>query len=72
LINVKANVPNFSWKAVSDSDWLTITAGTSGSGNGTIQYSEAPNMTGSPRKGTITVAGVSFQVTQLSSSNPAR
>jgi hypothetical protein len=33
------------WIADSDSPWLTVTSGTSGTGNGTINYSVAPNQT---------------------------
>ena len=64
-ISVTVAVPNFAWKAVSDSSWLTITAGSSGTGSGTIQYLETPNSTGSPRTANITVAGVALAVTQL-------
>jgi len=63
-ITVKANVPNFAWTAVSDSDWLTVVDGGSGSGYGTVAYSVAPNRSVSPRTGTITVAGVPFTLTQ--------
>ena len=45
------------WTAVSDSTWLTITAGASGSNNGTVTYAAAANNTGSARSGTITVSG---------------
>jgi hypothetical protein len=63
-IAVQANVPDFSWTAISDSAWLTTTQGDSGTGNGTIQYAVAANTTGSPRSGTITIAGVVFTVMQ--------
>lgn len=51
------------WAAVSSATWLTITAGASGSGNGTLAYSATPN-TGSARSATITVAGQTLTVTQ--------
>jgi hypothetical protein len=63
-IAVQANVPNFSWTAVSDSGWLTVTGGASGGGNGMVTYSVAPNRSDSPRTGTITVAGVAFRLMQ--------
>jgi hypothetical protein len=44
------------WTASSNNDWITITAGTSGDGDGTIQIAVAPNSTGLPRDGSITVA----------------
>jgi hypothetical protein len=63
-IAVQANVPDFSWTAISDSAWLTTAEGDSGTGNGTVQYEVAANTTGSPRSGTITIAGVVFTVRQ--------
>jgi glucose/arabinose dehydrogenase len=53
------------WTAVSNDSWITITAGGTGSGNGTVEYSIAPN-TGQPRNrnGTMTIAGQRFSVKQ--------
>src|SRR4030095_15826530 len=55
---------NCAWTAVSNVNWLTITSGASGSGNGTVGYSVAANTGGSQRMGTLTVAGQTFTVTQ--------
>jgi hypothetical protein len=63
-IAVHANVPDFSWIATSDSAWLSTTEGDSGVGDGTVQYAVTENTTGSPRTGTITIAGVAFTVRQ--------
>jgi hypothetical protein len=63
-IAVHANVPDFSWIAISDSDWLTTTEGDSGAGDGTLQYEVAENTSRSPRSGSITIAGVVFTVSQ--------
>jgi hypothetical protein len=63
-IAVQANVPGFAWTAVSDSAWLTVADGASGSGDGTVTYSVAANRSGSGRTGTIRIAGVAFTVTQ--------
>ena len=54
-----------SWTAVSNASWITITAGGTGSGNGTVEYSVAP-YTGQPgnRNGTMTIAGQRFSVKQ--------
>ncbi len=52
-----------SWTAASNSNFLNITSGASGSGNGTVGYSVAAN-TGSTRSGTLTIAGQIFTVTQ--------
>ena len=52
------------WTAEADVDWITITSGSSGTGNGTVSYSVAPNTTQKPRKGTMTIAGKTFSVWQ--------
>ncbi len=52
------------WTAVSDAVWITVTAGSSGNGNGAVNYSVAVNNTGQQRSGTITVAGQVFNITQ--------
>ncbi len=51
------------WTATSNAPWLTITAGGTGSGNGTVQYSAAATSGGS-RSGTLTIGGETFTVTQ--------
>jgi hypothetical protein len=53
------------WTATSNASWLTVTAGASGSGNGTVGYSVAAN-TGVARTGTLTIAGLTFTVSQAS------
>ena len=53
-----------SWQATSDSPWITITSGSTGVGNGTVNYSVAANATGKGRKGSIHVAGKSFPIKQ--------
>jgi Tol biopolymer transport system component len=56
--------PSCAWHAVSvNPTWLSITGGASGSGNGTISYSIAPNV-GAIRSGTIVIGGAVFAVTQ--------
>jgi uncharacterized repeat protein (TIGR01451 family) len=52
------------WQAVSNDSWLTITSGSSGTGNGMVGYNVATNSTGSPRTGTLTIAGLTFTVNQ--------
>ena len=51
------------WTAVSNAAWITVTAGSSGTGNGTVNYSAAAN-TGAARTGTITAAGQTFTINQ--------
>ena len=54
------------WSASSNAPWLSITAGASGTGNGTVQFSAAA---GGPRTGTLTIAGQTFTVTQAANCN---
>jgi hypothetical protein len=51
------------WTATSNTAWLTITSGASGTGNGSVGFSAQSN-TGADRTGTLTVAGATFTVTQ--------
>ncbi|MBA2731583.1 MAG: DUF4214 domain-containing protein, partial [Acidobacteria bacterium] len=53
------------WTATSNDSWLSINAGASGTGNGTVTYTVAAN-TGPARTGTLTIAGQTFTVTQAS------
>ena len=53
------------WTAVSaNTDWLTVTAGSSGTGNGQVSFTAAVNATGADRTGTIAIAGITFTLTQ--------
>jgi len=52
------------WTAVSNVSWITITGGASGSGNGKVSYSLAANTASSARSGALTIAGLTFTVTQ--------
>jgi hypothetical protein len=55
------------WTASTNSgswDWVGITSGWSGTGNGTVAYNALANNTGSPRTGTLTIAGQTFTITQ--------
>jgi hypothetical protein len=54
-----------SWDATSNASWITITAGSSGTGNGTVSYSVEAN-TGVVRNGTMTIGGKTFTVNQES------
>jgi subtilisin len=45
-------------------EWLTITAGASGTGNGSVQYSIAPSSQQVSRSTTMTVAGQTVTITQ--------
>ncbi|HEY3883613.1 MAG TPA: BACON domain-containing carbohydrate-binding protein [Vicinamibacterales bacterium] len=52
------------WTAASNAPWITVTAGATGSGSGTVQFSVDVNTTGAPRSGTIAIAGQVFTVNQ--------
>jgi hypothetical protein len=51
------------WTAVSNADWITVTAGASGAGDGLLQFIVPPNP-GPPRTGTLTVAGLTYVVVE--------
>ncbi len=52
------------WSATSSAAWITITAGASGNGNGSVSYYVAGNTATSPRTGYLTIAGKTFTVNQ--------
>ncbi len=52
------------WNAVSNDSWIHVTGGASGAGNGTVNLTVDPNTTGTPRTGTLTVAGQTVTVFQ--------
>lgn len=53
-----------SWTASSNDFWITVPSGSGGIGSGTLNYTVNANLTGSPRSGSITVAGSTFSVSQ--------
>jgi hypothetical protein len=50
--------------AMSTVNWITITSGSTFSGNGSVYYTVTENPSASPRTGTIRIAGKTFTVTQ--------
>ena len=52
------------WTATSNAGWIDITAGATGSGNGTVTYSVDDHKGNGTRTGTITIGGRTFTVTQ--------
>lgn len=52
------------WTAASNSGWITVTSGASGTGNGTVNYSVTQNTVAKSRTGTLTIAGKTFNVIQ--------
>ena len=67
------------WTAASNNSFITITSGASGSGSGTVNYAVAENASSLSRSGSMTIAGLTFSVSQtgaptrtltVASSNP--
>ena len=52
------------WTAVSNTSWIAVSSGASGSGNGSVGYSATANSATTSRTGSITIAGKTFSVTQ--------
>ena len=57
-----------SWTAVSNVNWITVSSGAKGTGNGTVKYYVYPNNTRTRWIGTLTIAGKTFTVTQTAKS----
>jgi Divergent InlB B-repeat domain len=55
--------PTCAWTAVSGDAWITVTSGSPGSGDGSVDYSVAVN-SGAVRTGTSAIAGETFVVDQ--------
>src|SRR5688572_27225613 len=51
------------WTATTTAAWISITSGSSGTGNGATKFT-VPANTGLPRTGTLTIAGHIYTVTQ--------
>jgi hypothetical protein len=52
------------WTASSPANWVAITAGSSGTGNGTVLFNVLANPNNEARSATLTIAGQSFTLTQ--------
>jgi hypothetical protein len=52
------------WSSISDSTWLVITAGASGTGNGSVSYTVSSTTATTNRTGRLTIAGKVLNVTQ--------
>ncbi|MFN7137866.1 MAG: FG-GAP-like repeat-containing protein, partial [Limisphaerales bacterium] len=59
-----------SWAATTTNEWITITAGTPGNGNGTAHFTIAENL-GANRSGSIVVAGKNHVITQAGANLPS-
>jgi hypothetical protein len=63
-VSVTANAGSCAWTASSNVPWISVTAGSSGTGSGTLAYSVATNTSTSSRTGTMTIGGQTFTATQ--------
>jgi hypothetical protein len=63
-VSVTTSLGSCTWSVTNVPNWLTITSGSSGTGNGTVNYSVAANTTSASRSATLTIAGQAFTVTQ--------
>ncbi len=70
MVTITTSPGSCSWSAASNASWITITAGSAGTGNGTISYSVSANTTGSNRTGAMTIGGQTFTVTQNGDAGP--
>ena len=68
-INVTA-ATGCAWTATSNTAWLTINSGMSGSGNGTVSFNVARTTATATRTGTLTVGGQTVTVSQITSGSP--
>ncbi|HUJ72983.1 MAG TPA: protease pro-enzyme activation domain-containing protein [Verrucomicrobiae bacterium] len=63
-VSVKVTGTGCSWTAVSNDPFITITSGSSGTGNGKVDFTVPGNTNSSPLIGTMTIAGQTFTVNQ--------
>jgi hypothetical protein len=61
---VVTGVNGCAWQAVSQSSWLSVTSGSPGVGNGTVNYSALPNSGTARRQGKLTIGDRSLTVNQ--------
>jgi hypothetical protein len=63
-VTVGSSTPPLSWAAVSNTQWITVDEGASGTGNGVVRFTAAANPLSVERVGTLTIAGQTVTVTQ--------
>jgi hypothetical protein len=67
-VAVSASASSCPWTAARNVSWINLTSGSSGTGNGTVVYTVEPNTAATSRAGTLTIAGLTFTVTQAGAS----
>ena len=55
--NAGHSISRMHWTAVSNTNWITVTSGASGSGNGSVVFNVALNNSPTERTGSLTIAG---------------
>jgi hypothetical protein len=63
-INVRSFPRSCTWTATANDPWILITSGASGTGNGSVSYTVDSHTSPTPRAGSITVAGITYNVLQ--------
>ena len=63
-ITVTASASNCAWTSRSNTSWITISFGQTGTGNGTVGFTVTQNNTPATRTGSLTIANIMFNVTQ--------
>lgn len=58
------------WQASSNVSWVSLTAGAVSSGSGKLTIQAAPNLQTASRSGTVTIAGLTYTVTQDAAAAP--
>ena len=63
-VSVKAKGTDCEWTASTTNSWINITSGSSGTGNGKVNYTVPGNTNATALVGTMTIAGQTFTVNQ--------
>jgi hypothetical protein len=63
-INFTTTNPDLNWSAIANDLWITITGGSTGTGNGTVTYMVTANPSSDNRTGSITIDGQTYAITQ--------
>jgi hypothetical protein len=63
-VAVNATASSCTWATTTDAAWITISAGTSGTGSGTVEYRVAANTATDSRNGTLKIGDQTHNVTQ--------
>ena len=64
-VSVTSSHGSCMWTTISDALWITVTGGSSVTGDGIVSYTVSANNTGSARQGIITIAENNFIINQV-------